>query len=240
MKTAIIAICLLLAGFGFTIFTENVSITRMVQPHMILFILGISFAIALIQSGFDQLKRAFAAIKQSSKVCDVSELAKKWQEISRFAQKSSLIKVDQFANSINHELSSEALKLIADNLKTEELKQALGAKAQKRHDDLVKLANIWQDMADKAPVIGIMGTVLTLATIFSSTEVSQIMAGLVMAFSATLYGLISSSMVFGPIGHRIRHYAETQLQIDTLIVNAATLIADRKNVSAMVINFEGA
>jgi len=49
-----------------------------------------------------------------------------------------------------------------------------------------------------------------------------------VALLATLYGLILGSVIYGPIGEKIRVYAERLKERDVMILQTLLLIKDRK------------
>lgn len=240
MKTWIIAITLLLVGIGTSLYAENVPIGILFQPHTLLFIWGISVAAAFISAGAPKTMAAFHMIKVIRTPVDKEKLRGQWKRISEHANKNTMVKLDEIVNTVDRPISKEALLILSDNPhNVQELEDRLMQVVDRQYNYYNDMSKMWSDMAERLPIAGILGTLLALVSVFSGESVDAIIKGMVTVFVATLYGLLSMLLVFGPISARIRDYAERERRLDIAVVKAATLIYQRKKGRYIDEVFEG-
>jgi len=71
---------------------------------------------------------------------------------------------------------------------------------------------VWRAVADAAPAMGMIGTVIGLIRMFSAMDdPSKIGPGMALALLTTLYGVIVANCVAGPIGARLERLSRAEL-----------------------------
>lgn len=71
---------------------------------------------------------------------------------------------------------------------------------------------VWRSVADAAPAMGMIGTVVGLIRMFSALEdPSRIGPGMALALLTTLYGVIAANCVAGPIAARLERLSRAEL-----------------------------
>lgn len=240
MKTWIIALALLVIGVGTSLYAENVPIGILFQPHTLLFIWGITIAAAVISSGAPRTMAALTMVKVIRQPVDKEKLRGQWKRISEHANKNGIIELDSLVGTVDRPISKKALLILSDNKGSViELENRLMSVVDAQYAYYNDMSKMWSDMAERLPIAGILGTLLALVSVFSGESIDAIVKGMVTVFVATLYGLFSMLLVFGPISARIRDFADRERQLDLAVVKSAVLIYQRKKGSHIDHVFEG-
>ena len=72
-------------------------------------------------------------------------------------------------------------------------------------------ADVWAGAAEAAPAMGMVGTLVGLATMFATmTDAAAIGGAMAVALLATLYGALLGNLVAHPIAHRLRIAARAE------------------------------
>ena len=71
---------------------------------------------------------------------------------------------------------------------------------------------VWRSIADAAPAMGMIGTVIGLIRMFSAMDdPAAIGPGMALALLTTLYGVIAANCIAGPIGARLERLSRAEL-----------------------------
>jgi chemotaxis protein MotA len=88
------------------------------------------------------------------------------------------------------------------------VREDLDQRAQ-RHQGAI---GVWRAVADAAPGMGMIGTILGLIQMFAvMDDPSRIGPGMALALLTTLYGIVLSSAIAGPIAARLERLSEAEL-----------------------------
>jgi len=78
-----------------------------------------------------------------------------------------------------------------------------------RHQAVI---GVWRAMAETAPAMGMIGTIVGLVQMFAAMDDPARMGpGMAVAMLTTLYGVVLSSAIAGPIAGRLERLSETEL-----------------------------
>jgi chemotaxis protein MotA len=101
-------------------------------------------------------------------------------------------------------------------------KEELAARAR-RHEGAIA---VWRTAADAAPAMGMIGTIIGLIQMFATMDdPARIGPGMALALLTTLYGIILSSVIAGPIAGRLARLSEAELAWQRLAVERLELLA---------------
>lgn len=94
---------------------------------------------------------------------------------------------------------------------------------RRRHDAVI---GVWRAMAETAPAMGMIGTIIGLVQMFAHMEdPAKIGPAMAVAMLTTLYGVILSSGVAGPIAGRLSNLSEAELAWQAAVCKQLELIA---------------
>lgn len=78
-----------------------------------------------------------------------------------------------------------------------------------RHQGVI---GVWRGIAETAPAMGMIGTIVGLVQMFAAMDDPARMGpGMAVAMLTTLYGVVLSSAIAGPIAGRLERLSETEL-----------------------------
>ncbi|MGU3317030.1 motility protein A [Sphingomonas sp. M6A6_1c] len=98
-----------------------------------------------------------------------------------------------------------AIAAIVDGGNPREVEALLRYHRQARVARHVAIAEVWSSAAEAAPAMGMVGTLIGLASMFASmTDPKAIGGAMAIALLATLYGALLANLVLTPICHRLR------------------------------------
>ena len=92
-----------------------------------------------------------------------------------------------------------------------------------RHQGVI---GVWRSMAETAPAMGMIGTIIGLVQMFASMDdPSKIGPGMAVAMLTTLYGIVLGPGIAAPIAGRLESLSETELAWQTNATKQLELLA---------------
>lgn len=93
----------------------------------------------------------------------------------------------------------------------------------RRHQSAIA---VWRAAADAAPAMGMIGTIIGLIQMFAAMDdPARVGPGMALALLTTLYGIIGSSAVAGPIAARLARLSELEIAWQTMAIERLQLLA---------------
>ncbi len=123
-----------------------------------------------------------------------------------------------------------ALKLITDNLPAEEIPRLLEKESYSILSKHKNSAKIFSVASNIAPLFGMIGTVIGLIAMLGNiTNPTVIPKAMSLALVTTLYGLITSVVVFRPMSGKLATKAEYTFMSRKIIIEGVIGIMNKKN-----------
>lgn len=204
------------------------------HPIAIMIVLGGSVSVALISLPFKELKhvlnRTYWAIAASRNnyMDSVRELIR----VSVGLQKDVLY-LEREDLRIQNAMFRDALELVKMGFKTEDIRAFLNQKKEQNESSMNECASLYYSIAKMGPAFGLLGTLLALISVLyyhmGSGDMVKVASSMGVALTATLYGVGSSNLVFGPLAEYMQFVAERTALLDELVVQGTLLIKDRKH-----------
>jgi chemotaxis protein MotA len=90
---------------------------------------------------------------------------------------------------------------------------------------------LWRTMADAAPAMGLVATILGLIRMFANMDdPARIGPAMAMALTATLYGVLLANLVAGPVAARLERLSEAELAWQRRAIAALVRLAEAEMV----------
>ena len=172
-------------------------------PSILIVVVGTHFVVMMTYSLSEFLGAAGAGMKVLTfKAIDNVELINQIVELADMARKSGLLALE--GATIEQDFLKKGIGLLVDGHDGEVVKGILEkdvAMASERH----KLgASIFKSMADVAPAMGMIGTLVGLVAMLSNMDdPKSIGPAMAVALLTTLYGAIMANMVGIPISEKL-------------------------------------
>ncbi|GAA0469358.1 hypothetical protein GCM10009096_07860 [Parasphingorhabdus litoris] len=94
------------------------------------------------------------------------------------------------------------------------------------------VVRFWTAVADVAPAIGMIGTIIGLVRLFADIDnAANLGSAMALALLTTLYGLLLSNVVAAPISHRFQRLSAEELKWQRMFVDELTALAMRSEKS---------
>jgi chemotaxis protein MotA len=91
-----------------------------------------------------------------------------------------------------------------------------------RHQGVI---SVWRGAAETAPAMGMIGTIIGLVQMFAAMDDPASMGpGMAVAMLTTLYGVILSAAIVGPIAGRLERLSETELTWQVAVLKQLELL----------------
>ncbi|EXG80968.1 motility protein A [Cryptosporangium arvum] len=145
-------------------------------------------------------------------------------KLAERARKEGLLALEDAIKEVNDPFLKDGLQLAVDGTDPEELREILEGQieAKKKRDKAA--AKFFTDLGSYAPTIGIIGTTTGLIHALENlAEPEKLGHVIAAAFVATLWGLMSSNLMWLPIASRVKRVSE--LEVDQMNLSIEGIMA---------------
>lgn len=197
----------ILSAFGivtFALFVGDSSPLIFVNIPSILIVVVGSLAVVLMKYTLAQflgaIKVAGKAFK--SKLDEPEELIAKIVEISQVAKKEGTLALDGM--ELENEFLSQGIQMLADGQQPEIIEELMHKDMQVTVDRHKWGAKVFGSLADVAPAMGMIGTLIGLVQMLSNmADPASIGPAMAVALLTTLYGAVIANMIARPIADKL-------------------------------------
>lgn len=180
-------------------------IGSLLDPFALLIVIGGSLLGATLRGGPRAIAPALAALKpflSADPEADALAAVVATGRVERIAQAKGVVCVERVATT--GRFLRDATRRLAEAGSSDEFcRWARHDQAQRmrRHGRVIAF---WRDVADTAPAMGMVATVLGLARMFMHmTDPQLIGPPMAMALVATLWGILLANLIAGPVADRL-------------------------------------
>ncbi|KQN92355.1 biopolymer transporter ExbB [Sphingomonas sp. Leaf231] len=147
--------------------------------------------------------------------------------LARIAQRNGVHALDR--SVIRDADVAAAIAMIVDGARGQTVADALDAARRSRGERHRIVVECWIGMAETAPAMGMIGTLIGLVAMFTRMSDPQaIGAAMAVALLATLYGALLANLVAMPIAARLRTAARAELLERERLVAPLAELAERE------------
>ncbi|NJR79756.1 motility protein A [Sphingomonas corticis] len=182
------------------------------DPAALAIVLGGTAAAAVLRTPLRDLARAVAALATLwRRRFDAEPLLLQVAAQARIAQKLGVVALDR--SIVADPDLAAAMAAIVDGDPPADIAAALELRRQERIARHRAAADCWAGIADAAPAMGMIGTLVGLVAMFARmTDAKAIGAAMAVALLATLYGALVANLVALPIATRLRNAARAEAE----------------------------
>lgn len=183
------------------------------DPIAISLVFGGSVLVAALRSTGPDLMRAAAALKPLvTKRVDADAQAAR-VAVNRIVEKASakgIATADRVP--VVERLLAKAAARLSDSRDPRDFARWKDAELSARAERHAAVHAVWRSVADAAPAMGMIGTVIGLIRMFAAMDdPAAIGPGMALALLTTLYGVIAANCVAGPIAARLERLSRAEL-----------------------------
>jgi chemotaxis protein MotA len=162
------------------------------------------------------------------KSADPAELIDEVVELADAARKGGLLSLE--GKEVSHEFLESGIQLLVDGHDPEVVQQLLGKDLKKTLDRHQSGSDIFQKLADVAPAMGMIGTLVGLVAMLANmSDPKSIGPAMAVALLTTLYGAMVANMIASPIADKLSLRREEEALIKNLIIDALLAIQNGQN-----------
>lgn len=183
------------------------------DPQAFALVVGGSLLVACLRATRSEIEGAFAAFGPLLKADPEADAAAARGAVSRahaLAETKSIVCVDRIATT--GRFLAEAVRRLSDARSSVEFAQWADEALDARRRRHAGVTAFWRAVADTAPAMGMIATVIGLISMFRQMgDASKIGAPMASALVATLLGLIVANLFAGPIADRLERLSAAEL-----------------------------
>jgi chemotaxis protein MotA len=223
------------------VFLEGGSITSLLLPAPMILVFGATIAVGIASATVKDLGLVVKALPRAfqGKVESAPKLIAQIAGIAEKARREGLLSLEAEAAKVKDPFLREALQNVADGMDPEELRELLEEKlaAEERTERVA--AKFYTTMGGYAPTIGIIGTVVSLTHVLENLSDPENLGHMIAAaFVATLWGVLSSNLLWMPIGARLTRLTDLLVERRTLAIEGVLAVQGGAQPRAIIERLE--
>lgn len=209
-------------------------------PSLVIVVGGTIFAV-MAKFGLGQFLGAgkIAAKSFVVKSLDLNDLIAELVALADEARKGGLLSLE--GKEVSNDFLKRGIQLLVDGHDPEVIKRLLArdrAQAVERHSTG---ARIFSAMADVAPAMGMIGTLIGLVAMLANMDDPKAIGpAMAIALLTTLYGALLANAVCGPISDKLKLRADEESTVKNLVIDALLAIQNGQNprvIDSMLRNY---
>ncbi|RJF93235.1 motility protein A [Sphingomonas cavernae] len=175
------------------------------DPLAFLLVIGGSLLLAVFRAQKKDIARAFAALGpllRANPAADSDAAMRAVRAMERIAETRSISCADRVQTA--ERFLTAAARRLADASSAEEFTRWAAEEIEDRERRHRGAIDFWNAVADSAPGMGMVGTIIGLVGMFAAmNDADRIGPAMALAMLTTLYGIMLSYLVAGPIARRL-------------------------------------
>lgn len=209
-------------------------------PSVLIVVVGTIFVV-LMKFGLGQFLGCFKVAGKAFmfKIVAPVDLIQEVVELADDARKNGLLALE--GKEVSDDFLQSGIQLLVDGHDPEVVKKLLTKdmnETVKRHD---VGSQIWKQMGDTAPAMGMVGTLIGLVAMLSNmSDPASIGPAMAVALLTTLYGAIMANMLALPISDKVALRKDEEGTIKNMIIDAILGIQAGQNprvIDSMLRNY---
>jgi chemotaxis protein MotA len=188
-------------------------ITRFLDPLSMLIVFGGAAFVAMLRTTRHDSARAFRALGQ---IFHADPEADAMAAIVAVGKVEKLTEIRNIACVDRIKTAERFLRRVVRRLAQAQTADAFArwarhdlAERERRHQGAI---GFWRSVAEAAPAMGMIGTVMGLIQMFAALDdINKIGPAMALAMLTTLYGIVLATVVAGPIASRLERLSGAEL-----------------------------
>ena len=206
--------------------------SALLDPLALAIVFGGTAVSVVLRHRLGDIGRGLVALKTlGRRPFDAAPLIAQAGSLERIAKRHGLIALDR--SVIDDPDMAAAVAAAVDGATSLEIEAVIRNRAASRAERHRATIELWSGVAEAAPAMGLIGTILGLVRMFAAMDdPDRIGAAMAVALLATLYGALLANLVAMPIVARLKRLARVEaterLRLAAPLARLATLERARK------------
>lgn len=208
----------------------GVSPSVFINPPSLLIVVGGTMLVVLAKFSFAQFFGAFKAAARAFKFklpetqASIEELV----EIANIARKEGVLGLED--REVSSPFLGQGVQMLVDGQDGKTIKELLNKERLMTLDHNRSGAKVFTAMADVAPAMGMIGTLIGLVQMLSNMEdPKSIGPAMAVALLTTLYGAMIATMIATPIADKLSLRMTEEARMQSLYIDALVAIQEGTN-----------
>ncbi|BFT68707.1 flagellar motor protein [Paenibacillus sp. P36] len=223
--TTVLGLVLGLVGLIGGYMWDGGHISSLIIPSAMLIVFGgtfgavaVSFPLSILAKIPKALGIAFREVKRDP-AATIEELV----DMASIARREGVLALEQRAQEHTNPFLKDGLLMVVDGTDPELTRQILELEMDAIEHQVDNMAKIFEAGGGYAPTMGIIGTVMGLIHVLGNLEdPSSLGPAIAVAFTATLYGVMSANLIYLPLATKIKvrgkeMVAEMELMLEGIL-----------------------
>ena len=208
----------------------GVSPSVFINPPSLLIVIGGTMLVVLAKFSFAQFLGAFKAAARAFKFklpetqASIEELV----DIANVARKEGVLGLED--REISSPFLAQGIQMLVDGQDSKTIKELLNKERLMTLDHNRSGAKVFTAMADVAPAMGMIGTLIGLVQMLSNMEdPKSIGPAMAVTLLTTLYGAMIATMIATPIADKLSLRMTEEARMQSLYIDALVAIQEGTN-----------
>ncbi len=201
-------------------------ISRYIDPFALLIVFGGTLLTTIARSTRADLARAWASLnilRSADPDADARAARAAVGKIRELTEMRSIMCADRIETA--QTFLRRAARQLSDTHNSADFCRWATDEIDSRRSRHHAAIGVWRAMAETAPAMGMIGTIVGLVQMFAAMDDPARMGpGMAVAMLTTLYGVVLSSAIAGPIAGRLERLSETELDWQTSVLKQFELL----------------
>jgi chemotaxis protein MotA len=194
-------------------------------------VVGTLLVAVLRTPGHDLVRGMRAAAVLGRTPFDAGALVTQVEALSRISAKHGVLQLDR--SVIRDRDVAIAIGAIVDGAEPAAVATALELARVQRFERHRAAAELWSGMAEAAPAMGLIGTLVGLVRMFTAmSDPAAIGAAMAVALLTTLYGAVLANLICAPAAARLKRLARAEYLERGRLIAPLTALATREQPRA--------
>jgi chemotaxis protein MotA len=206
---------------------EGAHLTSLIEPSSAVIVFGGTIGATMAGYLLKDTTGLVGPVKQAllGKVAQPGDTIAEVITFAERARREGLLALEEAAKTVDDPFLKRGIELAVDGTDPEELREILDAEIISMKARHKAGAKFFSDMGAFGPTLGIIGTVIGLVHMLENLK-DPASAGpaIAVAFTATLYGVMSANLVFLPISNKLKRVSELEVARKELILEGVLSI----------------
>lgn len=204
-----------------------------IDAPAMLIVLGGTFAVTLASFSLGEFLHAPVVVLKNifRRANDPKNAALLVLDLAELARKKGILSLQTEAKRFqNVRFLRKGLAMVVDGLETEETERVMRQEMHAIADRHMQGASVLRKMAEVAPAMGLIGTLIGLVQMLGNLEdPSKIGPAMAVALLTTLYGAMLAYMLFSPLAAKLERNSAEEMLLKTLYLRGVVSIGKKEN-----------
>lgn len=205
--TVVLGILGAIASISIGDLMEGGNPVHVVHITSLIIIMPTTLLASMVSTDAEYIKGAFKSVpivfKKSS--VNLEERIKEIVELALMARRDGLLSLEKRVSELDNEFLKQGLSMAVDGNEVNTIEETLEQVIEETEEYYHGCAHYWILAGETSPVLGLVGAVLGLILALQKLDnPAEMAAGIAGAFTATVTGIFSAYVLFGPMGNKLK------------------------------------